>query len=201
VQMPVMDGYDATRRIRESVHPDIPVIALTASAMSTDRDRCLSAGMNDYLSKPVDLVRLNDALTRWLPVSKVCDTGQSLAGPCHRRTQAVADVFNAEYLLARLMGDRQLAADVLRQFLGDFPAQLNNLRRHVGEGNAPGVRLQAHAIKGAAATVSAESLRTAAEAMEHAAEAGHLERCDEFLTRIAAEFEHFRNASASVPWF
>jgi CheY-like chemotaxis protein len=65
--MPVMDGIEATRRIRKSKHRDISIIALTASAMSEDRDRCLSEGMNDYLSKPLDLKRLKDALSRWLP--------------------------------------------------------------------------------------------------------------------------------------
>ena len=54
-QMPVMDGFEATRRIRASMHPGIPIVAVTADAMPADRDRCLSEGMNDYLAKPVDL--------------------------------------------------------------------------------------------------------------------------------------------------
>ena len=57
-QMPVMDGFEATRSIRESMHPGIPIIAITADAMPADRDRCLSEGMNDYLAKPVELSRL-----------------------------------------------------------------------------------------------------------------------------------------------
>ena len=68
-EMPVMDGFEATRRIRGSIQPGIPIIAVTADAMSGDRDRCLSEGMNDYLSKPVDLGRLADVLAKWLPVS------------------------------------------------------------------------------------------------------------------------------------
>jgi PAS domain S-box-containing protein len=66
-EMPVMDGFDATRRIRGSIHPGMPIIALTANAMQVDRDRCLREGMNDYLSKPVDLRQLAEALDKWLP--------------------------------------------------------------------------------------------------------------------------------------
>ena len=73
-QMPVMDGFEATRRIRESIHPGIPIIAVTADAMPDDRDRCLSEGMNDYLAKPVDLAPLVDVLARWLPVRNAGDT-------------------------------------------------------------------------------------------------------------------------------
>jgi PAS domain S-box-containing protein len=66
-EMPVMDGFEAVHRIRQSIHREIPVVALTASAMVEDRDHCLSRGMNDYLSKPVDLWQLSAILDKWLP--------------------------------------------------------------------------------------------------------------------------------------
>jgi CheY-like chemotaxis protein/anti-sigma regulatory factor (Ser/Thr protein kinase) len=72
-EMPVMDGFEATRRIRESLRPNIPIIALTANAMTDDRSRCLREGMNDYLAKPVDLGRLEDVLDRWLGSSGEMD--------------------------------------------------------------------------------------------------------------------------------
>jgi PAS domain S-box-containing protein len=73
VQMPVMDGYEASRAIREAEGADshIPIIALTAGVVQGERDRCLDAGMDDYVSKPVDLKRLGEALTKWLPAGKV----------------------------------------------------------------------------------------------------------------------------------
>ena len=143
---------------------------------------------------------MEDALTRWLPASGICDTGRALAGPSERQAGPVTGVFNAEGLLARLMGDRQLADTILKQFIEEFPIQLNNLRRHVDEGNAPGTSREAHTIKGAAATVSAEGLRAVAEAMERAAKAERLDRCDEFLPRILEEFEQFRNTLESGAW-
>ncbi len=69
-EMPVMDGFHATRAIHGSIHPHLPIIALTANAMPADRDRCLREGMNDYLAKPVDLRRLAEVLERWLPYAE-----------------------------------------------------------------------------------------------------------------------------------
>jgi PAS domain S-box-containing protein len=68
-EMPVLDGFDATRSIRGSIHAGIPIIALTANAMPMDRDRCMREGMTDYLAKPVDLKKLADVLERWLPAN------------------------------------------------------------------------------------------------------------------------------------
>ncbi len=68
-EMPVMDGYETTEYLRKSAKSSIPIIAVTADAMSTDRDRCLSVGMNDYLSKPVHIERLAELLSRWLPAT------------------------------------------------------------------------------------------------------------------------------------
>jgi PAS domain S-box-containing protein len=69
-EMPVMDGYEATRRIRKSLQMGIPVVALTADAMSSARERCLNEGMNDYLAKPLELPRLAEALAKWMPADR-----------------------------------------------------------------------------------------------------------------------------------
>jgi PAS domain S-box-containing protein len=78
-QMPVMDGFEATRCIR-SINPRFPIIAMTANAMPSDRERCLHEGMNDYLSKPVNLDRLADTLARWLPAGAIFDEEPLLKG-------------------------------------------------------------------------------------------------------------------------
>ncbi|MBZ5620075.1 MAG: PAS domain S-box protein [Acidobacteriia bacterium] len=192
-EMPEMDGFEATRRIRGSVHPGIPIIALTADAMSGDRDRCLSEGMNDYLAKPVEMGLLRDVLAKWLPVSGAEDAAQSTG----ERADAI---FNGEALLRRLMGDRQLAGIVLKAFLQDVPSQLNNLRARLDEADAPGARSHAHALKGAAATVSAEGLHAIARAIERAGTAGQLDLCVELLPRAVEEFERFKSTLERAGW-
>ena len=194
-QMPVMGGFEATHRIRSAKTgiPSIPIIAVTADAMSDDRDRCLSEGMNDYLAKPVELGPLQNVLDKWLQVPGAPDTSQT---PKQLTGEPPKAIFDADALLGRLMGDRQLASRVIKGFLDDAPAQLNNLGTRLGEADAPGVRSQAHQIRGAAATVAAEGLRAIAMAIEREGSAGQLDRCRYLLPRAVEEFERFRDALA-----
>jgi len=195
-QMPVMDGFEATHRIRNLTRrewADIPIIAVTANAMSGDRDRCLREGMNDYLAKPVELGPLQDVLAKWLPASRAGDGAQT---PEPFGDQAAETIFDSEALLRRVMGDRQLASKVIKGFLDSAPAQLDNLRTRLAEADGPGTRSQAHQIKGAAATVGAEGLSAIALAIEREGAAGQLENCRDLLPRAFDEFERFRDALA-----
>lgn len=196
-EMPVMDGFEATRRIRASLDPDIPIVALTADAMPEDRVRCLREGMTDYLSKPVDVDRLADLLAKLLPVSNSARASPMPGSALDTRSRMV---FDAENLLHRLGGDRQLAGIVLKGFIEDMPFQLNNLRRVLDGADARGTRFHAHTLKGAAATVAAESLREVALAIERAGDAGEWDRCGELLPRANEEFERFKNVLEHAGW-
>jgi PAS domain S-box-containing protein len=196
-EMPIMDGYEATHWIRESSNPRIPIIAVTAHAMSGDQAGCSLAGMNDFVSKPVDLQRLAEVLAKWCPgsVPKVdVPTAEQTI------TETGILVFDADSLLMRLMGDRQLATAILQGFIEDFPARLNGLREQLLTANRSGVRLQAHALKGSAATVSADSLSACALKIERAASAGEIDRPDEFLPQVIVEFEQFRKVLEDEGW-
>ena len=196
-EMPVMDGYEATRRIRERGNSLVPIIALTANAMSGDRDRCIRAGMNDFLSKPVEMAQLADVLAKWTHGSD-----PPVAAPTAEPTaseEAVA-VFDSEALLNRLMGDRQVAGRIVKGFLEEVPSQLDELRKRLVEADAPGARLLAHALKGSAATVSAVSLHAIALQLERAADAGRLDRFGELLFRAAQEFERLKGALVQAGW-
>jgi CheY-like chemotaxis protein/HPt (histidine-containing phosphotransfer) domain-containing protein len=196
-QMPVMDGFEAARSIRQSIHATLPIIAITADAMPADRERCLLEGMNDYLAKPVELSQLSEVLARWLPESDGCDTAQTTG--LFQGEQADI-IFNGEALLRRLMGDRPLAEMVVKGFLRDTPSQLDNLRLRLNEADEAGARLEAHALRGAAATVAAVSLHAVALAMEQAGTSGQLEQCGELLPRVLEEFERYKRTLQQAGW-
>ena len=195
-EMPLLDGHEATRRIH-SKHPGLPIVALTASATTFDRQRCLSVGMNDYLAKPVDLIDLADKLAKWIPRSSKVEKAQIQP---KNFEQPEGIVFDLNTLLRRLMGDKELAATVIHGFIEDIPLQLKQLRACVDNADASGLRLQAHTLKGSTATVEAKAMHTIALEMERAAAACQFDRCCELLPLVAEEFERFRAALEPESW-
>ena len=188
-QMPVMDGYEASRRIRDHLQLDLlPIVAMTANAMEGDREKCLQAGMNDHIPKPVDPDRLKQALDTWLSEAHKLNTtdsrkalepateadNASQPAPAALQTDA-ASHWDREGFLTRLAGDEELAETILQIFLDDMPDKLQSLKKQLEAGNAVTAGEVAHAIKGSCANVGAEALRAQAKAMEQAGKAGDLE--------------------------
>ncbi len=175
VQMPVLDGLEATKRIREAGSPvrnrAVPIIAMTAHAMQGDREKCLASGMDDYVTKPVSAQMLSDVLAKW--VSAEPDAGQDAGStPAAESAESAVPVFDSPALLDRLMGDRELAQEIIAGFLGDLPVQIGSLRAFADARDMQGAMRQAHTIKGAAANVGGERLRAVAALMEGAARTG-----------------------------
>ena len=194
-EMPELDGYEATERIRNGRtgvrNPLIPIIALTADALSGDRDRCLQRGMDDYLAKPAEPRQLAEVINKWLAAARI-EAGRGLL--------PIQDVFDGEDLLARLLNERTLAAKIVAGFLNDFPRQLATLKKRLISGDAPGARLQAHALKGAAATVSAKALSAACGEAQRAAADGDLTRASALLARMDQQFEMLKTALEQQGW-
>ncbi len=177
MQMPVMDGLEATRVLRaESAFREIPIIAMTANAMKTDLDACLAAGMNDYVTKPIERTRLVTTLRRWLPASA------RIAGPVGADRPATPraaiervpslDGLNVQGALGRL----GIGFDSLRKMLIRFgdrqPETVEALRAAVASGNAADAARHAHALAGGAGNLGADGLRDAAKSLERAAREG-----------------------------
>ncbi|MDQ5986405.1 MAG: Sensor histidine kinase RcsC [Syntrophus sp. SKADARSKE-3] len=202
VQMPEMDGLDATRQIRNLqsnvLNHGIPVIAMTAHAMQGDRDRCMGVGMNDYIAKPIDPRMLAEVLERWLPA----DTSKAEAHPPGRYEDAHhvsqepdIPVFDEAGMRSRLMEDDDLARIVIEGFLDDTPKQIEDLRIYLEAGDALGTERQAHSIKGAAANVGGEILRTLAFEMEKAAKGGNLRYVMDKLPELESQFVRLKEAT------
>jgi two-component system sensor histidine kinase/response regulator len=189
VQMPVMDGYEATSRIRDLSSPirkrRVPIIAMTAHAMKGDRERCLEAGMDDYISKPIVPQAIAEALDKWLDY-----TGEE---PAAVPVPAVATepymIYDHQAFMARLMNDEDLAKTISAGFLEDMPRQIGELRRCIERDDAKGAWGQAHKIKGAAANMGGMALSVLAFEMERAGRVGGLERIAALVPEMERQFE------------
>ncbi len=201
-QMPVMDGYEAARCIRDPesgiMNPDIPIIAMTANAMQSDRQKCLDAGMNDYLPKPVlpeDLARILD---RWLTKASAGSVSDPVRGIVHAKNANV--VFNRKATMKRLMGDTDLAKRLFTGFLDDIPIQFQRLEKYLENGDAASAKRQAHTIKGAASIVGADALQALASEMEQLGEHGNLAEFTTLMPRLNEELMKFRNTLQREGW-
>lgn len=161
--MPVMDGFEATKAIRErqNGHRRLPVIAMTAGALDEDRDRCLAAGMDDYLTKPVDMDKLDQVLSRWIPEAPKESTEPAL-DPA--RLETLRDLGPADGL-----GLLPAAAHAFRK---DIQPSLEALHHALDNGGGDAFRQVAHKLKGSAANIGAARAARMCEEMEHSSSDG-----------------------------
>jgi len=205
VQMPDMDGYQATQRIRAEGGPrcHVPIIAMTAHAMQGDRERCLAAGMNDYITKPVSPQSLAEALDRWLPTDPAAVAVQAPEAATLASEAAAAPsgtprfdraIFDKAALVARMMDDEDLAQQVSTTFLRTLPQEIAALRQQLASMNASGAGRLAHSIKGAAASIGAERLSALVGDLERHAKAGDLAAATARLPDIDAQVDLVQQA-------
>lgn len=170
MQMPQMDGLEATRQIRKNpALATLPIIAMTANAMKGDRETCLAAGMNDYISKPLHYQAMYATLARWTRRNET-PPGQVAAEVVQRSD--VPSVFDPEYAMAR-MGDRELYLSMLAQFIPSQGHAVQSIRDALADNDRATAERLAHSLKGVAATVGAASLAESANQVEKALNEGN----------------------------
>lgn len=185
--MPVMDGFEATRviRRRDEKRRRLPIIAMTAGALDGDRERCLAAGMDDYLSKPVNAVELEAALARWVP-----DQAPQLLAVTGGRPPSVDP---HRLAMLRELGPedgRGLLPAAAEAFRKDVPARLAVLRESVHNGGGAALVQAAHALKGAAANIGATAVATLCGELEQMGRSGKHDGGPELVSRLEAELVH-----------
>jgi two-component system, sensor histidine kinase and response regulator len=197
LQMPVMDGLTATLRIREREtgdgRPNVPIIALTANAMASQLERCMEAGMNAFLTKPLEIPRLHEVLTRFGLRSAPEDNVIT-----HENGTANVPV-NLAKLNELTDGDPEFTRELVETFIASGEQVLHEARVALAALDRVSLSRIAHKLKGASANIHAEPLRNLSHTLESQASSLDQPRLNELVTQLAAELErsrHFLNQYA-----
>lgn len=207
-QMPEMDGYEASSLIRapdsKVKNHEVPIIALTANAMQGDREKCLNAGMNDYLSKPIDKDQLIELLEKWLPDNSVTNikamegtkenknSNSKTKGSKKRNKSSI--IFESALLIKNFDNDIEIIKKVLNKYLTDANKHLKELIHFYQIKDIPQISSQAHKMKGAAAAVGANAFACLLEEIEISSLQEEIEKIDTEIPKINSAFKEFESA-------
>ena len=222
-QMPEMDGFDATREVRlyenDANLEKTPIIAFTANAMQGDKEKCLSAGMDDYLAKPVNNHTLEDILVKWLPhkleskldaenfVKKqgneeknnnVHKNMDPLVFKLNERVSNVQSkindsqcllVWDKEEALERIGGKEKNLSMLIRLFMSDMPERVEKLQHAIDNNHPDEVGAQAHSIKGVSGNLSGHIVQQLSGEMEEAGKNGDIKRLEELFPKFSEQYQ------------
>ena len=204
VQMPGMDGIDATRAIRALTNrsaAQVPIVAMTAHAMPGDRERCLAAGMDAYVSKPIDAAQLIEVVEKWAAMTHRRRTGAELAADSFSSQGSVMQdsemIFDRAAAVRRMGGDEALFRDLAQFFYEDSPGLLREIQEGLQTGDVEKVTRGAHSLKGLAANFSAHAAVAAAAKLEQIGRNADLPSAPPAAQVLEAEIDRLNSALAT----
>ncbi len=190
VQMPEMDGFEATKHIRSQethvLNHAVPIIAMTAHAMKGDREKCLEAGMDDYVSKPISPKELTDAIERQL--GRIESAWSAAAG----KPAVAAAVFDRRDALVRCAGDEGILDEIVGVFLDDAPGLIALLSEAAANRDGETLHRVAHSLRSASGSVGAVAVNDIAARIDVCSTNGDLEQTVLLISEIQAAFEQFK---------
>jgi CheY-like chemotaxis protein len=194
IQMPEMDGYEATRMIRAAetaTGRHIPIVAMTAHAMREDRDKCIAAGMDDYVSKPIQTHMLADVLSKHLsrvsgPAEPALPVSNAMASA---PPEAAREILNRAFLLERVGGDAETFKSILELFCKDTIRIIGKIQDALAANDIASVREYAHALKGSSGNVGAEVISSLAASLERAARMENIQLSEDRFESIQTAFK------------
>ena len=197
-QMPIMDGFIATRLIRSAeqksqVHT--PIVAMTANAIHGDRERCIDAGMDDYLAKPIGPKALQEMLKRWLPEINRPQTGLEANSSSAATMDDLHAILNPDRANEICGGDMILYAEIVNVFIDQTPPILNRIEQAVIQQNYAAIKAGAHELAGSASNIGADQLDTLAKKLEQASQVPNGILCKQLHKSIGTAFTHLVQAT------
>jgi PAS domain S-box-containing protein len=201
VQMPEMGGFEATAAIRQREQETgrhVPIVAMTAHAMKGDRERCLEAGMDGYVSKPVQSHELRQVIGTIVPASSRAPEGPGAAGGGDGAAGSSGDVLDRAAALASAGGDARLLGELAELFLADCPRRLEDLHGAVARADAARLKMVAHTLRGSLGHFGAHAAREAAQRLELLAGRGDLAGAPDLVADLEKELERVTSAVAAL---
>ncbi len=188
-QMPVMDGFEATRKIRESKnHSVLPILAMTANAMAGDKEKCIECGMDDHIAKPIDVGQLFTVLWRWIKPKK-SSAESTIAKAIQDDTVSDIPGLDIERALGRVGGNVKLLRKLISRFHETQTDVMARIKLAIESGDAEGALREAHTVKGLAGNIGAIRMAECASTVESILKHAETVMLDEALTAMGGELQ------------